>query len=300
VGNDEGFGDAHDPGQPFASAPLSMPECPSVAIPALSFRQPFASLVLYGIKSLEARNRPTLRQLCGTLALHVSHREEPWNSPLVSAAVHILRRHYTDESITSVFSLPKTMMQGHGCVVGLVDVESTWHADLFSEVEQAQLSEQAVLPVAGTWLTQLKNPRWLKYPVRSAGSNKLWQVQLPIDALPDGTEVDGHGNLVCLVSRDRPPLYQPGSAATLLEGDEMGLGLLGGDMVRQLQSSDVQTESDKKKKKLQKALRQIQDLKEKVAMGMKLEKTQEGKISREAELRVELEQLVRAECAGDE
>ena len=43
----------------------AMIEGPSVLIPALSFRQPFASLVLYGIKSLEARNRPTLKQMQG-------------------------------------------------------------------------------------------------------------------------------------------------------------------------------------------------------------------------------------------
>ena len=68
----------------------------------------------------------------------------------------------------------------------------------------------------------------LKYPVRTSGSNKLWQVQIPLDALPDGTEVDGNGNLICLATRDRPPLYQPGSCAPLLDGDDMGLGLLGG------------------------------------------------------------------------
>ena len=62
--------------------------------------------------------------------------------------------------------------------------------------------------MGGTYLTQLRNPRWLKYPVRTAGSNRLWQVQLPIDALPDGTEVDANGNLMCVSSRDRPPLYQ--------------------------------------------------------------------------------------------
>ena len=193
--------------------------------------------------------------------------------------------------ITSFFQLPQTMAHGHGCIVGVVDVECTWHADLFSDVEQHQLSEQAVYPVQGAWVTQLRNPRWLKYPVRTSGSNKLWQVRIPLDALPDGTEVDGNGNLVCLAMRDRPPLYQPGSCAPLVEGDDMGLGLLGGDMVRQLQSVDTQSETEKKRKKLQKALRQIDELKEKMAAGVRLEKTQETKITREDELRAELAAL---------
>lgn len=46
--------------------PPPMPEGPCVAVPALSLRQPFASLVLYGVKQLEARNRPALKQLIGT------------------------------------------------------------------------------------------------------------------------------------------------------------------------------------------------------------------------------------------
>ena len=135
---------------------------PSATVPALSFRQPFASLMLYNVKSLEARQKPILRSMMGTLALHVSHKEEPYGSPLTSAAVALLRRRYNDDAIANLFSLPQTMAQGHGCIVGLVDVECTWHADLFNEIEQAQLAEQAAFPVQGLWLTQLRNPRWLK------------------------------------------------------------------------------------------------------------------------------------------
>ena len=40
------------------------------------------------------------------------------------------------------------MAGAHGCIVGLVDVECTWPADLFNEVEQSQLTEQAVSPVS--------------------------------------------------------------------------------------------------------------------------------------------------------
>ena len=165
-------------------------------------------------------------------------------------------------------------------------------ADLFNEIEQSQLTDQAVSPVAGTFISQLRNPRLLKYPVRCPGSNRLWEVQLPVDALPDGSEVDAGGRLIVTWRRDQPPLYKPGSAANQYDyGDEMGLGLLGGDMVRQLQSTDGPGEKEKKMKKLQKALRQIDDLKAKQAQGATLEKTQEGKIEREEELRAELEAL---------
>ena len=260
---------------------------------ARSPRPPASRLLSPRCSLSQARNRPALKQLSGPLALHVSHREEPFGSPLVSTAVAILRRRYTDEAISSLFALPQTHAQGHGCIVGIVDVEATWPADLFNEVEQSQLTEQAAFPVGGTYITQLRNPRWLKYPIRCSGSNKLWQAQIPLDALPDGTEVDGHGNLICTALRDQPPLYQPGSAAPLIEGDDLGLGLLGGDMVRQLHSAnDEVSEREKKLKKLQKALRQIEELKMKQASGVQLERTQEGKIEREEELKKELADLL--------
>ena len=161
-GVEDVLNDDYGPGDMTGSIPQPMPEGPCVTLPALSLRQPFTSLVLYGVKQLEARNRPALKNLSGPLALHVSHREEPFGSPLVSTAVAILRRRYTDEAISSLFALPHTHAQGHGCIVGLVDVEATWPADLFNEIEQQQLTEQAIFPVGGTYITQLRNPRWLK------------------------------------------------------------------------------------------------------------------------------------------
>ncbi len=221
--------------------PLQQPndDGPCVTVPALSFRQPFASLVLYGVKQLEARNRPQLKQTIGPLALHISHKEEPFGSPLVNTAVGLLRRRYPDSTISQLFALPQAHAEGFGCIVGLVDVEATWPADLFNEVEQQQLTEQAVFPVGGTFITQLRNPRWLKYPVRTSGSNRLWHVQLPIDCLPEGTELDAQGKVMCAYPKDRPPLYQPGTHAhvnaNVLDGDEqLAAGLLGGDMVRAL------------------------------------------------------------------
>ena len=80
----------------------------------------------------------------------------------------------------------------------------------------------------------------------------------------------------------------------------MGLGLLGAEIARQLQSADGMGEKEKKVKKLQKALRQIDELKARQAAGAPLEKTQLGKIQREDELRAELEGLmVEADAAAD-
>ena len=55
---------------------------------------------------------------------------------------------------------------------------------------------------------------------------------------------------------------------------------------------DETSEKEKKLKKLQKALRQIEELKVKQASGVALERTQEGKIEREEELRAELAALL--------
>ena len=261
-----------------------------ITLPALSFRQPFASLVLHGAKQLEARNRPALKQLSGPLVIHVSHREEPFDSLLVGSAVAILRRRYTEETISSLFALPQSLAQGQGCIVGMVYVEASWPADIFTEIEQSQLTEQAVFPVGGTYITQLRNPRWFKYPIRASGSNKLWHAPIPVDALPEDITVDSNGSLVCRSTnqRDRPPPTCHGDAAApLVMGDDLGLDLLGGDMVQELQATDEGglRESERRRKKLQKALREIEALKLRQAQGMQLERTQVSKIEREAELR---------------
>ena len=270
-----------------ATSEEDMGKC--VTLPALSLRQPFASLVLHGVKQLEARNRPTLQPLSGPMAIHVSHREEPFDSPLVASAVAILRQRYTDEAISSLFTLPQPLAQGHGCVVGLIDVEATWPADIFDEIEQSQLTEQAAQPVGGTYITQLRNPRWFKYPIRTGGSNKLWHQPIPVDALPEGTRVDSRGNLVSSEG-DLPSANRASNDTPLAMGDDLALGLLGGDVVRQRQ--DEAGETEKKRKKLDKALREIEALKLRQAQGMRLERTQEGKIERETELRCALAELL--------
>lgn len=62
----EAEGGMHNPyADAMNMAPRYMPEGPAVTLPALSLRQPFASLTLYGVKQLEARNRPAMRQLSG-------------------------------------------------------------------------------------------------------------------------------------------------------------------------------------------------------------------------------------------
>ncbi|EOD36445.1 hypothetical protein EMIHUDRAFT_226503 [Emiliania huxleyi CCMP1516] len=199
--------------------PQAMPEGPCVTMAALSIRQPFASLILYG-----ARTRPTLKQVQGPLAVHVSHKEEPYDSHL---AIAILRRRYPDEAISQLFQLPAAMAQGHGCVVGIVD---------------AQLTEQAVYPAAATYLTQLRSPRWLAYPVRATGSNKLWEVTVPVDALPKGTELDARGNVLYVptaTNADRSACGVGGGVGGGgLEGDDAMLGMLGGDFESKIEREE--------------------------------------------------------------
>ena len=239
--------------------------------PASPRRQP--CLLSIASPRHRARSHPTpsslplrVHDLAGPLAIHVSHRTEPFG-PLVQTAIALLRRQYTDDQIASVITLPPEHAQGNGCIVGLVDVEATWPADLFNEVEQAQLTEQSLYPVGGTYITQLRNPRWLKYPVRTQGSNRLWQVQIPVDArCSDGTR-GRRERLPRVHGRARQAAAVPvwvGAAPVRRGPRRDGAGApwrrhgapapVGGQRPG---------ERDKKLKKLQKALRQIEELKEK-------------------------------------
>ena len=60
----------------------------SVEYPCLSFRQPYAGLVLNGVKTVETRWRPVLSELeSQTLAIHIAQRDwegDDWATVLTS------------------------------------------------------------------------------------------------------------------------------------------------------------------------------------------------------------------------
>ncbi|XP_074541216.1 protein EOLA1 [Halichoeres trimaculatus] len=154
----------------------------SLQVSCLSFRQPYAGLVLDGVKTVESRWRPLLAPL--------------ENQTL---GVHIARRDWEGEEWRAVLSGPMGMNSGQiqallesgerfgrGVVAGLVDVGRTWLCPVSLKGEELwQLEQSAVLiGLQEKHLTHLSNPRWLKEPLSTRGDRDLWTVEIPAELIP--------------------------------------------------------------------------------------------------------------------
>uniref|UniRef100_A0A667WGB5 Endothelium and lymphocyte associated ASCH domain 1 n=1 Tax=Myripristis murdjan TaxID=586833 RepID=A0A667WGB5_9TELE len=154
----------------------------SVQVACLSFRQPYAGLVLDGVKTVESRWRPLLAPLeSRTLAVHVAQRDwegEEWRAVLSDALG--MNRPQIEALLESAERF------GRGVVAGLVDVGGTWLCPASPpEEELRQLERSAVLiGLEGKHLTRLTNPRWLQAPLPARGCRDVWTVEIPTHLLP--------------------------------------------------------------------------------------------------------------------
>lgn len=148
----------------------------------LSFRQPYAGLVLDGVKTVESRWRPLLASLENqTLAVHVAQRD--WEGDEWKA---VLSGPLGMDGAQIEALLESGERFGRGVVAGLVDVGRTWLCTAsLNGVELQRLEQSAVLTgLEEKHLTHLSNPRWLKAPLRVRGGRDLWTVEIPEELLP--------------------------------------------------------------------------------------------------------------------
>ncbi|KAM3865225.1 protein EOLA1 [Diretmus argenteus] len=154
----------------------------SLQVSCLSFRQPYAGLVLDGVKTVESRWRPVLAPLENhTVAVHVAQRD--WEDGGWRAV------------LTDALGMNRAQIQallesgerfGRGVVAGLVDVGVTWCCPAsLAEKDLLHLERSAVLiGLQEKHLTHLSNPRWLKAPLYARGQKDTWTVEIPENLLP--------------------------------------------------------------------------------------------------------------------
>ncbi|XP_078063360.1 protein EOLA1 isoform X1 [Mustelus asterias] len=148
----------------------------------LSFRQPFAGLILNSVKTLETRWRPLLADLqdC-TLAIHIAHKD--WED----LGWRDILAHTLGMSQSQIQSLlDEGERFGRGVIVGLVDVGDTWQCPSDSALEEMRMLEKrAVLRgLEHKYLTNLSNPRWLLEPIPARGHKDVWTVDIPDELIP--------------------------------------------------------------------------------------------------------------------
>ncbi|KAJ3593458.1 hypothetical protein NHX12_005793 [Muraenolepis orangiensis] len=154
----------------------------SVEFPCLSFRQPYAGLVLSGLKSVESRWSSVLSGLEDrTLAVHVARRdweEGGWASLLASQG-------WDGAPLRALLEDGERF--GRGVVAGLVEVGVTWRCPASLPEEDLHELEKAAILIGlqDKYLTRLSNPRWLVEPLPCRGNKDLWTVEIPSHLLPN-------------------------------------------------------------------------------------------------------------------
>ncbi|XP_017926291.1 uncharacterized protein CXorf40 homolog [Manacus vitellinus] len=148
----------------------------------LSFRQPYAGLLLNQIKTVETRWRPLLAgyKNC-TIAIHIAVKDwedESWRDILLN------RFGMTPKQVQDL--LDEGEKFGRGVIAGLIDVgETSLYPENLPPEEILELENKAVLSnLEQKYLTVVSNPRWLLEPIPARGRTGVWQVDIPEELIP--------------------------------------------------------------------------------------------------------------------
>nr|XP_020656675.1 protein CXorf40A-like [Pogona vitticeps]XP_020656676.1 protein CXorf40A-like [Pogona vitticeps] len=150
--------------------------------PCLSFRQPFAGLVLNKVKTIETRWRPLLAEYKAcTLAVHIAFKDwddETWKDILTN------RLGMTPTQIEELLEDGEKF--GRGVIAGLIDIGETSQCteDLPPEDILVLENKAILLGLEQKYLTVVSNPRWLLEPIPARGHKDVWQVDIPEELIP--------------------------------------------------------------------------------------------------------------------
>ncbi|KAJ6663230.1 hypothetical protein lerEdw1_010366 [Lerista edwardsae] len=148
----------------------------------LSFRQPYAGLVLNSIKTVETRWRPLLEKYEGrTLAVHIACKD--WEDQSWKEILEV-RLGMTLAQMEELLDGGERF--GRGVIAGLVDIGKTSQCpEKLSPEDLWELEKKAVLSgVEQKYLTVVSNPRWLLEPVPAQGRKDVWEVDIPAELIP--------------------------------------------------------------------------------------------------------------------
>lgn len=140
-------------------------QAPGTPIKALTLHQPWASLMAWGVKTIETRGWPTAYR--GPLAIHAAKtipnyaRATVLDSPILS---HALRFHGVD--LVTWAGLPL------GAVVAIVDLIDCRCINETSRGPGPERPFGNFAPGRFAWLT--RNPRLLAPPIPARGHQRLW------------------------------------------------------------------------------------------------------------------------------
>jgi magnesium-dependent phosphatase 1 len=154
-----------------------------VKMPCFTMSQPFAALLINGIKTVESRNNAMFQDVAaGTkVLLHCGRRD--W--PDQESYLDILKETgYSASDIERAGSLAKGFSKGS--IIGVMTVGKTWKAtDQERMGEDLQRRVLAPYEAVGRFCTEIVDAQWLKRPVKARGNAGVIEVSIPIDCLPE-------------------------------------------------------------------------------------------------------------------
>jgi magnesium-dependent phosphatase 1 len=154
-----------------------------VARPCFTMSQPFAALLLNGIKTVESRNNPMFHDIKpGTrLLLHCGRKD--WHD-LESYKTILKEKGMSSDEIQKASNLrPKF---DRGCVIGVVTIGKTWMANE-KELNSKDLQQKVLAPASGIgkFCTEIVEAHWLNEPIRMRGNPGVFTVEIPKKAVPE-------------------------------------------------------------------------------------------------------------------
>mmetsp|Transcript_21479 Transcript_21479/g.30359 ORF Transcript_21479/g.30359 Transcript_21479/m.30359 type:complete len:539 (+) Transcript_21479:91-1707(+) len=153
----------------------------NVEMPCFSMSQPFVSLLLNGIKTVETRNNPMFSDLePGTkVLLHCGFKD--WRDQ-EAPRQELRKAGFTDEEIEKYSTLPKGVSKGS--IVGILTVGETWKSTAYErDDEDLQRKVVATADDMGVYCTEISNPQWLKRSVKARGSPGIYSATVPKSSL---------------------------------------------------------------------------------------------------------------------
>lgn len=155
----------------------------AVTMPCFTMSQPFAALLLNGVKTVESRNNPMFEGVKpGTqVLLHCGRRD--WHD-LESYREILSAKGMSEDVITRQGHLPKGFRKGN--IVGVVTVGRTWKAT-DAERKSTDLQQRVLAPFegVGSFCTEITEPRWLTKSEKARGSPGIYQAEIPKSYLPN-------------------------------------------------------------------------------------------------------------------
>jgi magnesium-dependent phosphatase 1 len=156
----------------------------TVSMPCFSMSQPFAALLLNGLKSVESRNNPMLGDLpSGTRVLiHCGRRD--WHD---GESYKRLLPSSLEQHAGAKEEDPSRLRPGffRGAIVGMVTIGRTWRPSA-EERSSPDLPRRVLAPEdgIGTYCTEVSDAAWLNHPHKVRGSPGVFAVDIPRDCLP--------------------------------------------------------------------------------------------------------------------